>query len=114
MRSIQQKETYYINVKERDSGQEIGCIQISTRTRVTERDALSPASKGNPYHVVADTRPSLDYFLCNGCGEYVHRHGFTPDKRNRDGIDYVCKSCRAEQRARHRYLRSQESVSRKK
>ncbi len=98
----EERDVYTVNVKERDSGQDIGCIQISTRTRTTEKEALSPATRGNPHHVISDTRPSLDHFLCNSCGEYVHRRGFTPDKRNRDGIDYVCKSCRAEQRQRQR------------
>lgn len=90
----------HINTRARDSGTDIGVIQKSSRARQTEIDALqSPIIMPND-HVVADQRPSLEHFLCNRCGHYVHRRGFSPDVRNRDGIRHICKTCDAEHKRR--------------
>lgn len=113
MRSIHQHGTNFISIpRKSDDSDCYSVIYKSKSVRTTERDALSPAYKGKPYHIVADIRPGLDYHLCNSCGDYVHSRGFTPDKRNRNGLDYVCKSCRAEQRSRHREAQRRMYLSR--
>ncbi len=33
---------------------------------------------------------------CSTCGEWVKVEGYSPDKRNRDGLHSSCKMCRAE------------------
>ena len=33
---------------------------------------------------------------CDGCGKTHHKDGFRPDKRRRDGLASVCKTCEAE------------------
>lgn len=100
MRSIQQKETYYINVKERDSGQEIGCIQISTRTRVTERDALQSPFLPNR-DTITDKPPSSEHIWCSG-GHFAKRVAFGLIRGKRD---HYCRQCRAEQQAKWRETR---------
>lgn len=33
---------------------------------------------------------------CSNCGDWVNRAGFSPDKRNKDGLHVWCKTCRAD------------------
>ena len=42
---------------------------------------------------------------CSHCGEWRLKDRFSPDKRNRNGLDTICKYCRAEHK-REIYWRS--------
>ncbi len=46
--------------------------------------------------------PPPDSKFCGGCGEWVKRKGFSPDPRNKDGLQAHCKTCR-NAHARHLY-----------
>lgn len=109
MRVIRQEGTSHISIGVHDTPTEAGLIQTSQAARVTEITALSVDIVRDNGHVVTDKRPSPEHFLCNCCGEYVHRRGFSPDARNRDGIRHICKQCAAERirrvRATERYMR---------
>jgi hypothetical protein len=96
VKKISQGGTSYISLRTHDTTSDGLYIQKSTRARSTEIEATAAPYVGKKGVIVAEEKPPGDFHLCNWCGMYVHRRGFPPDPRNRDGISHTCKSCRAE------------------
>ena len=47
--------------------------------------------------------------FCSCCGDWVKREGFSPDERNRDGLQSHCRDCQNEhQRRIYRMMREAE------
>lgn len=46
--------------------------------------------------------PDTEY--CTACGEFVARRLFSPDKRKRNSLDSICKTCRASHKRRMYWL----------
>ena len=88
---------------------EISVIQTGRSIRRQPRDMYNPPNIID----IFDINPNIRMIpagkkWCSACGDWVDRKGFSEDRRNHDGLQSHCKSCRAEH-ARKMYWAAKES-----